>query len=144
AVPVVSVAHIALDPVQQRVHPVELEDAFLGLADGMRLLPFRADLEAAPLRPPQRLERLGHVLGRLGPVERGKNIGHRYHHGVGEKSVAALRSMTRPAANNVSSSNGRPMICRPSGRPRASLPAGTAIPGRPAMFTVTVKMSLRY
>ena len=36
------------------------------------------------------------------------------------------------------------MSWRPSGRPWPSSPAGTAMPGRPAMFTVTVKTSLRY
>ena len=56
----------------------------------------------------------------------------------------AACSMTAPSANNVSSSNGRPIICRPSGRPCASSPPGTEMPGSPAMFTVTVKMSLRY
>ena len=49
-----------------------------------------------------------------------------------------------PTANSVSSSNGRPMTCRPSGSPSADKPAGTAMPGRPAMLTVTVNTSLRY
>ena len=36
---------------------------------------------------------------------------------LGEKSDAADRSMTRPAANSVSSSNGLPISCSPSGSP---------------------------
>ena len=69
--------------------------------------------------------------------------GAAYHHFCGVKCPAAC-SITAPSANSVSSANGRPTSCRPSGRPCASRPLGTEIPGSPAMFTVTVKMSLRY
>src|SRR5262249_22258057 len=36
------------------------------------------------------------------------------------------------------------MSCSPSGKPSADKPPGTEIPGKPAMFTVTVNTSLRY
>src|SRR5258708_39549489 len=36
------------------------------------------------------------------------------------------------------------MICRPSGRPSLSTPAGTEMPGRPAIEAGMVNMSLRY
>src|SRR6185312_11519656 len=146
AVPIVGIAHVGLDPVQQGMHPIELHGALHRLNDDMGLLPFRADPELALADPPQRLQRLRHVLGNVTPVGGGEDIGfgHCHHHLSGAKSTPRERSITRPAANRVSSSNGRPMSCRPSGRPAASLPAGTAMPGRPAMFTVTVKMSLRY
>src|SRR3954463_3375333 len=65
------------------------------------------------------------------------------HHRCGLKLPAAC-SITWPSENRVSSSNGRPINCKPSGRPCASRPAGTEIPGRPAMLTVTVNTSLRY
>jgi hypothetical protein len=52
--------------------------------------------------------------------------------------------MTWPSENKVSSPNGRPISCSAIGSPWPSTPAGTAMPGSPAMFTVTVKMSLRY
>ena len=76
--------------------------------------------------------------------ESGAEIRHRTHHHFGGVNRPAACSTTSPSENSVSSSNGRPISCRPSGKPCASLPAGTAMPGRPAMFTVTVKMSLRY
>src|SRR5690606_33514603 len=41
AIPVVGIAHVGFDPVQERMHPVELEHAFLRLNDDMRLLPLR-------------------------------------------------------------------------------------------------------
>src|SRR3569833_2364107 len=145
AIPVVGVAHVGLDPVQQSVHPVELHGAFHGLDDDMGLFPFGTDAELALTDPPQRLQRLRHVLGHVAPVGGREDVGvGHYHHRSGANSLEADRSMTRPAANSVSSSKGLPITCNPSGRPDASLPAGTAMPGRPAMFTVTVKMSLRY
>ena len=49
-----------------------------------------------------------------------------------------------PARNSVASSNGLPISCSPSGVPSRERPAGTEMPGSPAMFTVTVKMSSRY
>ena len=36
------------------------------------------------------------------------------------------------------------MICSPSGRPSLSTPAGTEMPGRPAIEAGMVNMSLRY
>src|SRR5262245_30800344 len=67
-----------------------------------------------------------------------------HHQASGAGVMPAASSITWPARNTVSSSNDRPMICSPSGRPSFEKPAGTEIPGRPAMLTVTVKMSLRY
>src|SRR5258708_18175690 len=67
----------------------------------------------------------------------------RHHHFSGVHRPAAA-SITAPSENKVSSSHGRPINCRPSGRPSESSPAGTERPGRPAMFTVTVNTSLRY
>src|SRR5580704_14899398 len=69
--------------------------------------------------------------------------GLRYHQRVGSKRPAAC-SMTAPSENSVSSSKGRPINCRPSGKPCRSMAPGTEIPGSPAMFTVTVKMSFKY
>ena len=66
-----------------------------------------------------------------------------YHHRCGRKCPADC-SMTAPTANKVSSSNGRPITCKPKGSPCASRPLGTEMPGRPAIFTVTVNMSFRY
>ena len=66
-----------------------------------------------------------------------------HHQRSGENRPAAC-SITAPSENSVSSANGLPISCKPSGRPCASRPLGTEMPGRPAMFTVTVKTSLRY
>src|SRR5271155_541384 len=66
------------------------------------------------------------------------------HHGSGSVVRPADCSIVSPSANRVSSSNGRPMSCRPSGRPSLERPAGATSPGKPAMLTVTVKTSLRY
>src|SRR5690606_35370977 len=66
-----------------------------------------------------------------------------YHHLAGVNLPAAC-SMAWAVLNSVSSSNGLPMSCRPSGRPLPSSPAGTERPGRPAMLTVMVKTSCRY
>src|SRR5262245_2244807 len=66
------------------------------------------------------------------------------HQSCGLARGPADASITRPVRNSVSSSNGLPINCSPSGVPSDESPAGTEIPGRPAMFTVTVKMSLRY
>ena len=37
-----------------------------------------------------------------------------------------------------------PIICNPNGYPLASWPAGIEIPGKPAKFTGTVKISFKY
>ena len=50
----------------------------------------------------------------------------------------------RPARTASPRRRARPISCSPSGRPSASRPAGTLMPGRPARFTVTVKTSFRY
>src|SRR5665213_2557845 len=63
------------------------------------------------------------------------------HQGSGSVERPADCSMTSPSENKVSSSNGRPITCKPSGSPSAESPAGATRPGRPAMFTVTVKTS---
>ncbi|MNY53123.1 hypothetical protein D3C86_1888530 [compost metagenome] len=65
AIPVVGIAHIGLDPVHQRMHPVESWHAFHRLHDGMRLLPFGADAQFTLLQPPERLQGFAHILGRL-------------------------------------------------------------------------------
>ena len=47
----------------------------------------------------------------------------------------------------VASSKGRAMTCRPTGSslpPTLTKPAGTDMPGRPAMFTGSVNTSFRY
>src|SRR5437879_1916276 len=49
-----------------------------------------------------------------------------YHHACGVNRPAAC-SITSAAENSVSSSNGRPMSCNPSGSPPADKPAGTEI-----------------
>src|SRR5262245_46459929 len=66
------------------------------------------------------------------------------HQLCGAGAMPAASSITWPARSTVSSSNALPMICSPSGSPVLDDPAGTTMPGRPAMLTVTVKMSLRY
>src|SRR6476646_4778901 len=66
------------------------------------------------------------------------------HQSCGLTNGPAASSMARAVRNNVSSSNGRPISCKPSGVPSDERPAGTDIPGSPAMLTVTVKMSFRY
>src|SRR5581483_4816820 len=66
------------------------------------------------------------------------------HQGSGRLIGPAACSITWPTVNRVSSSNGRPINCSPSGSEKESRPAGTAMPGRPAMFTVTVNTSFRY
>src|SRR5262249_30004027 len=67
----------------------------------------------------------------------------RHLHGCGLNWPAACSTMLA-SENSVSSSKGRPISCNPSGSSCASRPAGTAIPGSPAMFTVTVNTSFRY
>src|SRR5258707_12978317 len=137
-VPIAGVAEIAFDTVQIGMDPGCISGLFI-LNDLVRLVP------TAFRRPPQRGKRrieLG--LGRgCCARETGFEIGHAHHHLGGVKRPAAC-SITSPSENSVSSSNGRPISCRPSGNPCESFPAGTAMPGSPAMFTVTVKMSLRY
>ncbi len=44
----------------------------------------------------------------------------------------------------VSSSNGRAITCKPSGSPCPSSPAGTDMPGTPAILAGTVNTSFRY
>src|SRR5262245_14621731 len=66
------------------------------------------------------------------------------HRSCGLASGPAASSIARPTRNSVSSSNALPMSWSPSGVPSEDSPAGTLMPGRPAIFTVTVKMSLRY
>ncbi len=48
---------------------------------------------------------------------------------AGSALKPAARSTTAPTAKTVSSSNGRPITCSPSGNPSASSPAGTEIAG---------------
>ena len=67
-----------------------------------------------------------------------------HHQACGCVMRPAASSMTLASEKSVSSSKGRPMSCRPSGKPSADNPPGTARPGKPAIFTVTVKTSLRY
>src|SRR5262245_25488670 len=66
------------------------------------------------------------------------------HQRSGTTKRPAASSITWPTRNSVASSNGLPISCRPNGVASEESPAGTDMPGRPAMFTVTVKMSLRY
>src|SRR5262249_16199244 len=66
------------------------------------------------------------------------------HQRSGTAKRPAASSITWPTRNSVASSNGLPISCRPNGVIPEESPAGTEMPGRPAMFTVTVKMSLRY
>src|SRR6478672_2038708 len=76
----------------------------------------------------------------------GRYIAHAalLHQSLGLARGPAASSITRAARNSVSSSNGLPINWRPSGVPSDDSPAGTLIPGSPAMFTVTVKMSFIY
>src|SRR6516164_9691060 len=110
--------------------------------DVMRLVPILVR------RQPQGPQRRGSACRRRFPLERlpesGRGHGNfRYHHLSGVNDPAAL-SMIAPSANSVSSANGRPISCSPSGKPWLSRPAGTEMPGKPAIFTVTVNTSLRY
>src|SRR3954451_15062640 len=57
---------------------------------------------------------------------------------------AAACSSAAAAFSIVTSSKARPISCRPSGRPSLSAPAGTEMPGRPAIEAGMVNMSLRY
>src|SRR6476620_7720415 len=66
------------------------------------------------------------------------------HQSCGRANGPAASSIARATRNSVSSSNGLPISCKPSGVPSLDSPAGTLMPGNPAIFTVTVKMSLRY
>ena len=66
------------------------------------------------------------------------------HQRSGTVKRPAASSIAFAARNSVASSNGLPMSCSPSGVPSLESPAGTEMPGSPAMFTVTVKMSSRY
>src|SRR6476620_1648672 len=122
--------------MQIGVHPGGVA-AVLVLNDLVRLIP------VALRGPPEAGERRVQIRRGRRAVEARDERGDIHHHLAGVKRPAAC-SITSPSENSVSSSNGRPISCRPSGRPCASLPAGTAMPGSPAMFTVTVKMSLRY
>src|SRR5690606_34148734 len=103
----------------------------------------RYDRDARQIAPVD-LRQIGILNGVSGEEELFELPLPHHHHFAGARSSAALFSITRPAANRVSSSNGRPISCSPSGSPEASLPAGTAMPGSPAMLTVTVNTSLRY
>src|SRR5512135_2141937 len=66
------------------------------------------------------------------------------HQSLGLARGPAASSITRAVRSKVSSSNGLPISCNPSGVPSDDRPAGTLMPGSPAMLTVTVKMSFRY
>src|SRR5262245_12675267 len=66
------------------------------------------------------------------------------HQRSGTGNRPAASSMAWPARNSVASSNGLPISCKPNGVPSEERPAGTEMPGTPAMLAVTVKMSLRY
>src|SRR5262245_320441 len=59
-----------------------------------------------------------------------------YHHFSGRALNAAAASIAAPTLKQASSSRALLMTCRPRGRPCASIPAGTAIAGRPARFAV--------
>src|SRR5690606_5502484 len=67
-----------------------------------------------------------------------------HHHFSGCAVKPARCSIARPALSTPCSSNGLPMICRPSGSPSELSPAGTLIAGRPARLAGTAKTSLRY
>src|ERR1700682_2751071 len=135
-VPVSGIAEVALDAMQIGVDPGRCRRLFVH-HDLVRLIPLA--LGGPPKCGQRRLE----ARRRCGARQAGSEIRDAHHHLGGVNRPAAC-SRTSPSENSVSSSNGRPISCSPSGRPWASLPAGTAIPGNPAMFTVTVKMSLRY
>src|SRR5260221_14043756 len=109
----------------------------LVLRDRVRLIPIALG------RPPQGSQRRAEIRRRCGVRKTRSEFRHLHHHLTGVKRPAAC-STTSPSENSVSSSNGRPISCRPSGRPCASLPAGTANPRKPALFTVTVKNSVIY
>src|SRR5690606_10166220 len=66
------------------------------------------------------------------------------HQSAGFAVKAAASSSTPETRNMVSSSNGRPITCRPSGSPSFDKPAGSERPGSPARLAGTVKTSLRY
>src|SRR5207237_71074 len=136
AIPIAGIAEVAFDAVQIGVHPGGVA-AVVVLDDLVSLVPVTLG------GPPQAGKRRAEIRRWRSAVEAGDIRRHRPHHLGGVKRPAAC-SITSPSENSVSSSKGRPISCRPSGRPCASLPAGTAMPGSPAMFTVTVKMSLRY
>src|SRR5579859_4829623 len=122
--------------MQVRVHPGRIA-AVLILDDLVRAIP------VALRSPPEANERRAQVRRGRGAVEALDVRRHIHHHLPGVKRPAACSTIA-PSVNSVSSSNGRPINCKPSGRPWPSVPAGTAMPGNPAMFTVTVKMSFKY
>src|SRR4029078_13461561 len=66
------------------------------------------------------------------------------HQASGAVKRPAAVSMACAVRNSVASSNGFRFSCSPSGGPSDDNRAGTEMPGRPAILTVTVKMSSRY
>ena len=82
------------------------------------------------------------LWGRLGGhrLRGGNSLTHQPPR-IGSRESARCVLDGLAGAEQGASSKGLPMSCRPSGVPSLDSPAGTEMPGNPAMFAVTVKMS---
>ena len=108
-VPVAGIAEIAFDAMQIGVDPRRIL-AVLILNKLVRLVLLAVG------RPPQGGKRRVQIGRGCRARQAGFVVRHAHHHLAGVNRPAAC-SITSPSENSVSSSNGRPINCRPSGNP---------------------------